>query len=122
MRIINQIFDKYWNWMTIAGWITITYYSIYPLPKLPPIRSTDDSILHMIAYMIVAFPVSYVKPPRHISILLALIFWSLALELIQPYVNRYGELKDFIANLGGVVFAYLSGLVFAKFFRQTSQD
>jgi VanZ family protein len=33
------------------------------------------------------------------------IVWSGLIELIQPYVNRYGEWLDMLANMGGVILA-----------------
>ncbi len=36
--------------------------------------------------------------------------WSGAIELIQPYVNRYGEWLDLAANTGGLI----SGFIVAR--------
>ena len=32
------------------------------------------------------------------------------IEMIQPYVNRYGEWLDFFANTIGVIFGFFVGL------------
>ena len=39
------------------------------------------------------------------------------IELIQPYVNRYGEWLDFIANVTGVLIGSVFGLLANKFIK-----
>ena len=36
------------------------------------------------------------------------ICWSGAIELIQPFVNRYGEFQDLAANITGLVCGFLA--------------
>jgi VanZ family protein len=39
------------------------------------------------------------------------------IEFVQPYVNRYGELLDFMANLSGVIIGSLIGILLGKLSR-----
>ncbi|MGC9519267.1 MAG: hypothetical protein ACP5FP_06375 [Desulfuromonadaceae bacterium] len=32
------------------------------------------------------------------------------IELIQPYVNRYAEWQDMLANTGGIIIGLVSGI------------
>jgi hypothetical protein len=40
------------------------------------------------------------------------------IEIIQPYVNRYGEWLDFLANTIGVISTYIAVLIY-RFYKQS---
>ncbi|WP_258554539.1 hypothetical protein [Photobacterium damselae] len=40
--------------------------------------------------------------------------WSGAIELIQPYVNRYGEWLDLAANTGGLITGFIVAQIIKK--------
>ena len=56
------------------------------------------------------FPTALRKPDKWIMIGLLFIAYSGAIELLQPYVNRYGEWLDMAANTLGVI----CGLIVAE--------
>jgi len=87
-QLINSI-KKHWLNLTLFLLSAITVLSLPPLPELPP--------------------VAIKKPKNWLIITLFFIGWSGAIELIQPMVNRYGELLDLIANIGGLVCGWLLG-------------
>ncbi len=41
--------------------------------------------------------------------------WSGAIELIQPYVNRFGEWLDLAANTGGLISGFIIARIMAYF-------
>jgi len=49
------------------------------------------------------FPVALRQPNRWLWFVVFFIGYSGLIELIQPYVNRYGEWLDMLANTAGVV-------------------
>lgn len=49
------------------------------------------------------FGVALRKPKNWLFIAVLFICWSGGIELIQPYVNRYGEWLDLAANVGGLM-------------------
>ena len=79
----------------------VTVASLTPLPALPDVPGTDK-MHHVIAYALIALPVSIVRPKFWWRFLMGVFLWSGAIELIQPYVNRYGEWLDLLANFSGV--------------------
>ena len=99
------------NWIafTIVNLLIITTLSLWPLETLPSVPGTDKSH-HLIAYAALMFPTALRKPDKWIMIGLLFIVYSGAIELLQPYVNRYGEWKDMAANTLGVI----CGLVVAE--------
>ena len=99
------------NWIafTLVTLIIITGLSLWPLEKLPSVPGTDKTH-HLVAYAALMFPTALRKPDKWIMIGLLFIAYSGAIELLQPYVNRYGEWLDMAANTLGVI----CGLIVAE--------
>lgn len=76
------------------------------MAHLPSVPGTDKTH-HFIAYSALFFPVALAKPKHWLLIGLFFICWSGAIELIQPYVNRYAEWLDLLANSIGLCCGYL---------------
>jgi VanZ family protein len=52
-------------------------------------------------------PTALKKPKYWLAITLVFIIWSGAIELLQPYVNRYCDFEDLLANIGGLVCGFI---------------
>ena len=100
---------KNWIIFTLFILIVITILSLSPLDELPSVPGTDKAH-HLIAYAILMLPTALRKPNRLVLLGLFFIAYSGAIELLQPYVNRYGEWNDMLANTAGVV----CGLIIAE--------
>ncbi len=110
-RCLNVIND-YWLFCTLILFASIGILSLTPLEQLPPAPGSDK-LHHLIAYAALAFPVSLRRPHYWWLILLGFLLYSGLIELIQPFVNRYGEWLDMLANSAGV----LIGLLLAQLLR-----
>lgn len=93
---------KYWIPITLFILTVITVLSLRPLATLPSVPGNDKTH-HFIAYAILMFPTALKKPNSWPIISLFFVGWSGAIELLQPYVNRYGEFQDLAANITGLV-------------------
>ncbi len=106
---------NYWLLVTLLLLAVITALSLTPLPSLPEVPGSDKTH-HFIAYGALMFPVALRKPKYWLLIGLFFVFWSGGIELLQPYVNRYGEWLDMLANtvgvLCGIVAAQVTSFVF----------
>ena len=100
-RLLSKI-KKYWALLTLAILVAITFLSLWPLSELPPVPGTDK-IHHFIAYGLLMLPTALRKPNHWRLYALFFIAYSGMIELIQPYVNRYGEWMDMFANTAGVI-------------------
>lgn len=110
----------YWAACTATILTAITLVSLSPLDSLPAVPGTDKSH-HVIAYALLMLPTALRKPHNWIAYALFFIAYSGVIELIQPFVNRYGEWMDMLANATGV----LCGIIIAKlinFFAAYGQD
>ena len=104
--------SNYWLPLTASLLLLVTALSLWPLPSLPEVPGSDKAH-HLIAYAAVVFPVALRSPKRWQFIVAAIVLYGGMIELIQPFVNRYGEWLDFFANAAGVVI----GVVAAKLAR-----
>ena len=93
---------KNWIIFTLFILIVITILSLSPLDELPSVPGTDKAH-HLIAYAILMLPTALRKPNRWVLFGLFFIAYSGAIELLQPYVNRYGEWNDMLANTAGII-------------------
>jgi VanZ family protein len=93
----------------------VTIASLYPAQSLPLVPGTDKTH-HFISYMILVFPLALSKPKNYQVYILLLVFYSGFIEIVQPYVNRYGEWLDFLANSLGICFGILLAFLVNYFF------
>jgi VanZ family protein len=109
-----KILVSHYKTITWLVLLAVTLLSIFPLPELPKIPGNDKTH-HLLAYAALAFPVSFVKPERYYWALIFFLLWSGCLELIQPYVNRYGEWRDLLANGTGLLLGFFIARLAAYF-------
>ena len=115
MNKILNLTTKYWLSCSLFILTAITVLSLSPLETLPPAPGTDKTH-HFIAYGTLILPIALRKPKHWILIALLFIIWSGAIELIQPYVNRYGEWKDLLANIAGLACGLIIAEIIKRFF------
>jgi len=100
-KVVDEIKNR-WKALTLVMLTTITVFSLLPLNALPPAPGTDKTH-HFIAYALLMLPTALRKPANWIIWGLFFILYSGAIELIQPFINRYGEWMDLFANSAGVI-------------------
>ena len=96
------LIEKHWRIVTLCLLLIITALSLWPLESLPSAPGSDKTH-HFIAYAALVFPVALRQPNRWLWLVVFFIGYSGFIELIQPYVNRYGEWLDMLANTAGVL-------------------
>jgi len=106
--MINLI-KKYWLIITVFLLTAIATLSLWPAANLPQVPGGDKTH-HFISYGVLMLPVALRKPEHWLWIALSFAAFSGAIELIQPYVNRYGEWLDMAANVTGLA----CGLIIAN--------
>ena len=100
-RVVEEI-TKRWKALTLLILTMISILSLLPLAALPPAPGTDKTH-HFIAYAMLMLPVALRKPANWILFGVFFILYSGVIELIQPFVNRYGEWLDLFANAVGII-------------------
>lgn len=99
MKIYRMVvfFQNYYVSCSLILMFLIASLSLSPLSELPSVPGSDKAH-HFIAYAALAFPLSVARPRLWLWGLLGFFGFSGAIELVQPYVNRYGEWADLFAN------------------------
>ena len=88
--------------------VAIAYLTLTPLQVGLDLGS--DKLYHFIAFAALVLPCALFYAPTLIWVLPAAILFGGAIELIQPYVGRGGELADFGADALGVLIGATLGL------------
>jgi VanZ family protein len=101
--------------------LIITTLSLWPLDNLPPVPGSDKTH-HLIAYAALVFPIALRKPNRWMLLVAFFIFYSGLIELAQPYVNRYGEWLDILANTAGIVCGITLATVIKTFSKRLIEE
>jgi len=109
MKRILDIVRGHWLLLSALLLAVITTLSLLPLPALPEVPG-NDKIHHYLAYASLMLPLALRRPTGWLLIGLLFLAWSGVIELIQPYVNRYGEWADLAANAAGL----FTGMVIAR--------
>ena len=99
---VLQFIEKHWRGVSLCLLLIITALSLWPLESLPSAPGSDKTH-HLIAYAALVFPVALRQPNRWLWLVVFFIGYSGLIELIQPYVNRYAEWLDILANTAGVL-------------------
>lgn len=111
MKWLLTFLKTYWLLLTLIVLTPITVLSLYPLAHLPAAPGSDK-LHHFIAYAALAFPVACARPKYWLVIVAGFLAYSGLIELIQPYVNRYGEWLDLGANAIGLLVGMFLALLF----------
>lgn len=121
MNILLTSIKKYWIFSTLFILTLITILSLRPLPTLPPVPGTDKTH-HLIAYATLMLPTALRKPKYWLAIALFFIACSGAIELLQPYVNRYCDFEDLLANIAGLVCGFIIAKILKRLFSLDTQQ
>jgi len=113
IKLLNLI-QRYWIFVTLFLLVIITIFSLTPLRKLPPAPGSDKAH-HFIAYAALIFPAALRKFDYWLLVGLFFVCWSGLIELIQPYVNRYGEVQDMVANTSGLLCGVILAILIRHF-------
>lgn len=120
LKSLLNVVQLHWLLLTVLIVMAITVLSLYPLDNLPSVPGTDKTH-HFIAYGALAFPVALARPEKWLLFILGFLVYSGVIELVQQYVNRYGEWLDLGANgLGLVVGILIASFVRSIFLKEKS--
>ena len=102
--------DRFWLPLTLVAVLAIATVSLTPLPELPlPDLQGEDKLGHLLAYAGLTVPSAVARPARWPLWIAGFLVFGAAIELAQPYANRHGELRDWLANATGIALGFLAG-------------
>mgnify|MGYP000276405233 CR=1 FL=1 len=119
MFLILSLVQRFWLILTLLLLVIITGSSLWPVEFLPVVPGTDKAH-HLLAYAALVLPVALSRPKYWLWIVFALFTWGGIIELIQPYVNRWGEWLDLLANGLGIMLGLLLGQLLSQLLKKLS--
>ncbi|TBR38003.1 hypothetical protein CBF23_013245 [Marinomonas agarivorans] len=114
--MLIRLWQRHQISLFFLGGILISFATLTPLTELPAQAPGSDKLHHIVGFGVWTLMVAAGNQKRMQYLCLAIFIWGGAIELIQPYVNRYGEWLDFIANTAGILLVYgITRLVKARY-------
>ena len=87
--------------LTIVLALIIAASTLSPLPTKIDVPGSDKWH-HFVAFAAMVFPLAYYSKRIVSVVAVAALGYGGFIEIVQPYVNRYGEFNDFVADGIGV--------------------
>ena len=107
MKALLSFLRHHSNALASLWLVAVLVATLMPADRLPAVPGSDK-LHHLVAYGVLCF-LACIKPRRRLAlwvIVFGAIFIGGAVEIIQPYVNRWGEWADFFANSAGAVLGW----------------
>ena len=100
--------------LTIIFTIVICCGTLTPLPKSLDVPGSDKWH-HFVAFAFLVYPLTVANKKCWIPIILFGLFFGALIELVQPYLNRFGDIQDFQADAIGVLIGFALGVIVYSF-------
>ena len=100
--------------LTIIFTIIICFGTLTPLPKSLDVPASDKWH-HFVAFAFLVYPLTVANKKCWIPIILFGLFFGALIELVQPYLNRFGDIQDFQADAIGVLIGFALGVIVYSF-------
>lgn len=117
----SWLFDSRTQWLGFAlGALIVLLGTLMPASSLgsPP---GSDKLHHILGFGCWAGLCAFGPSKRFYSLAILIVFAGGLIEIIQPYVNRYGDWYDFLADAIGVALACVFHLIVC-FFQKRGTD
>ena len=95
--------------LTFAFSLIICVGTLTPLLRAVDVPGTDKWH-HFLAFAALTYPLTVASRRYWLSIIVFGLLFGGLIEIIQPYVNRYGDVADFTADAVGVLIGFLFGV------------
>lgn len=96
--------------LTISLMVSIAILTLIPL-NVPTNAPGSDKIHHLLAFAALTLPCAALYPKALLRVARAAVVFGAAIEVIQPYVGRQGEVADLIADVLGIGIGATHGLL-----------
>ena len=100
--------------LTIIFTIVICCGTLTPLPKSLDVPGSDKWH-HFVAFSFLVYPLTVANKKCWIPIILFGLFFGALIELVQPNLDRFGDIQDFQADAIGVLIGFALGVIVYSF-------
>ena len=96
--------------LTFAFVLIICLGTLTPLPQAVDV-SGMDKWHHFLAFAALTYPLTVANRRCWLLIIVFGLAFGASIEIIQPYVNRFGDTADFAADAVGVLIGFSLGVI-----------
>ena len=96
--------------LTSAFAVIICLVTLTPLPQAVDVPGTDKWH-HFLAFAALTYPLTVAIRRSWLLVIVFGLLFGASIEIIQPYVNRFGDIADFTADAFGVLIGFLFGVI-----------
>ena len=100
--------------LTLIVTTVLTVAMLWPINQPPPAPDGSDKVGHLIAFAALAFPLARTGRFGLMPVFIGASAFGGAIELIQPTFNRSADVKDWAADIIGVLLGIAGGLVYRR--------
>ena len=100
--------------LTVAVTAALTVAMLWPLAAPPPAPEGSDKLVHLVAFMALAFPLARTGRLGLLPVFIGASAFGAIIELVQPSFNRSAELSDWVADTLGVLIGIGLGLAYRR--------
>ena len=100
--------------LTLIVTFTLTIAMLWPLEAPPPAPEGSDKLVHFIAFAALAFPLARTGRFGLMPVFISASAYGGIIELLQHSFNRSADVKDWIADIIGVVLGIGCGLLYRR--------
>ena len=106
--------------LTFTCALIICVGTLIPLPQGVDVPGTDKWH-HFLGFAALTYPLTVASRRYWLSIIVFGLLFGALIEIIQPYVHRFGDVADFTVNAIGVLIGFLFGVI-GCFFKLKSDN
>lgn len=104
---------RHWLGLSMLALALLTVLSLLPLPA-PSGVTGSDKLLHLVAWGLAVIPAALALGWRVLPVVVVFLAWSIAIEFVQPFVGRFLEVADMIANAVGLALGASLGIALRR--------
>ena len=100
--------------LTLIVTAVLTVAMLWPINQPPPAPDGTDTIVHLIAFAALAFPLAHTGRFGLIPVFVGASAFGGVIEVIQPSFGRSADMQDWIADIAGVGLGIVLALLYRK--------
>ena len=100
--------------LTLIVTLILTVAFLWPLEQPPQAPDGSDKLVHLIAFAALAFPLARTGRIGLLPVLISASAFGGVIELVQPSFNRSADIKDWVADVVGVILGIGCGLFYRR--------
>ena len=100
--------------LTLIVTAILSVAMLWPLDQPPPAPNGSDKFVHLVTFAALSFPLSRTGRFGLLPVFLGASAFGGVIELIQPSFNRTADVNDWVADIVGVAFGIVCGIIYRR--------